>query len=112
MKRVSLIVLVLVLVPYLGKAQSKKMNQALAAANGEYWQSSSDEGLVKCGRGFFINKMIIKLNYDAPDDLMEVDTAVDSKADASANTATSVKSVIANDQNNAIDKSKLITEGK
>ena len=63
---------------------AKKHFSATASNNNEYWQESNDEGNVKCGHGYFLNKMVIKTNYDSPDDLMD---ANDSNSSANKSTA-------------------------
>lgn len=91
MKNIILLICLTIFTATLTNAQTAKKHNtlSLSAANGEYWQSSSDEGLVKCGRGYFLNKMVIKTNYDAPDDLMEVDELTTTETAATKKTSTS-----------------------
>lgn len=106
MKNTILLICLTVFTTTLSNAQTAKKHNtlSLSAANGEYWQSSSDEGLVKCGRGYFLNKMVIKTNYDAPDDLMEVD---ETTTDVTAASKTS-KAKIATNKTDVIVASNTI----
>ena len=95
-----------------GNAQvEKKHLSATASNNNEYWQLSTDEGIVKCGHGYFINKMVIKTNYDSPDDLMDV-TTDDMNTTADANTNSSKHSSKKISVNNTGANSKVVIASK
>ena len=111
MKNSIIIAFILMLVPFFSNAQTKKADAKTSASNGEYWQSSTDEGIVKCGHGYFINKMVIKTNYDSPDDLMDV-TTDDMNTTADANTNSSKHSSKKISVNNTGANNKVVIASK
>jgi len=68
MNKLLLIGCLLALIPLGSRAQTKKSQDLFPGfPNANTWQA--DESLVKAGKGYFLNKMVLKTNADAPEDM-------------------------------------------